>query len=113
MARLVQAVQAVRLKAVKVAQAVREVREVREVRLRVAPAGPEAVCFRAVVVADRSLALPRTRAVQLHRHLHVKDLTCENERERSQNGCNRVVQVRFPQNAVQDGHDAGTVPKPS
>ena len=49
MARLVQAAPAVRLKAVKVAQAV---------QLRVAPAGPEAVCFRAVVVADRSLALP-------------------------------------------------------
>ena len=55
MARLVQvaqAVQAVRLKAVKVAQAAREV------WLQAAPAGPEAVCFRAVVVADRSLALP-------------------------------------------------------
>jgi hypothetical protein len=54
-ARLVQvaqAVQAVRLKAVKVAQAAREV------WLQAAPAGPEAVCFRAVVVADRSLALP-------------------------------------------------------
>ena len=47
-----QVVRAVRLQAVKVAQAVREV------RLKVAPAGPEAVCFRAVVVADRSLALP-------------------------------------------------------
>ena len=52
MARLVQAVREVRLKAVKVAQAVREV------WLQAAPAGPEAVCFRAVVVADWSLALP-------------------------------------------------------
>jgi hypothetical protein len=51
-ARLVQAVREVRLKAVKVAQAVREV------WLQAAPAGPEAVCFRAVVVADWSLALP-------------------------------------------------------
>ena len=34
------------------------VQAVQAVRLRVAPAGPEAVCFRAVVVADWSLALP-------------------------------------------------------